>query len=134
MIGFIINYKGGHMNALLIQDITSKNFIALIGLILILLLTVSATIAHGPKGHAGSEFTALQAVKNGIAMYDKLVVSGNLSEPWETDLTDIEVLSRQRDKNVEFVVKFSRSKGEPQSVYIYFTEEGEYSGSNYTGN
>ncbi len=79
------------------------------------------------------EFTALQAAKKGIVLYDRLVASGKLANPWETDLEDIEVFSRQGDNNREFVIKFSRSKGEPKSVYIFFTEKGDYRGSNFTG-
>lgn len=121
------------MNKLLKPDNISKSTIRFIILILIILLTVSMTYAHGPKGHAGMEFTALQAAKKGISLYDRLVVTGKLAEPWETDLEDIKVFSRQSDNNREFVVKFSRSKGEPKSVYIFFTEKGDYRGSNFTG-
>ncbi len=99
----------------------------------ILLLPASAILAHGPKGHGGMEFTALQAAKKGITLYDRLVASGKLTNAWETDLEDIEVFSRQGDNNREFVVKFSRRKGEPKSVYIFFTEKGDYRGSNFTG-
>jgi Family of unknown function (DUF6488) len=112
----------------------SQYFFALIVLLLMFFLSVCLASAHGPKGHSGSDFTALQAVKKGIELYDKLVASGKLKEPWETDLTNIEVFPRQRAKKRELVVKFSRSKGAPQSVYIFFTEKGDYSGSNFTGN
>lgn len=103
-------------------------------LILIILLITSITFAHGPKGHSGGSFTALQAVQKGIALYDRLVTSGKLAESWETDLADVDVSTMQRGNDREFVVQFSRSKGEPKSVYIFFTEKGEYSGSNFTGN
>ena len=98
-----------------------------------LLLFVSTTVAHGPKGHGDMEFTALQAAKKGIALYDRLVASGKLEESWETDLANIEVFSRQSDQKIEYVVKFSRSQREPPSVYIFFDEKGEYTGSNFTG-
>jgi hypothetical protein len=111
-----------------------KRFAALSVLLLIFLMSVPLALAHGPKGHSGAEFTALQAAKKGIELYDKLVASGKLKTPWETDLKNIEVFSRQSGEKREVVVKFSRSKGEPQSVYIYFTEKGDYSGSNFTGN
>jgi hypothetical protein len=111
-----------------------KRFTALSVLLLIFLMSVPLALAHGPKGHGGDEFTALQAAKKGIELYDKLVASGKLKTPWETDLKNIEVFPRQSGEKREVVVKFSRSKGEPQSVYIYFTEKGDYSGSNFTGN
>jgi hypothetical protein len=111
-----------------------KRFTALSVLLLIFLMSVPLALAHGPKGHSGAEFTALQAAKKGIELYDKLLASGKLEESWKTDLTNIEVFSRQSGEKRELVVKFSRSKGEPLSVYIFFTEKGDYSGSNFTGN
>lgn len=112
---------------------TSKYFVTLIALLLIFPLSVSRIFAHGPKGHGGTEFTALQAAEKGIELYDKLVASGKIEESWETDLNTIEVLSRQIGGKKELVVKFTRGKGEPQSLYIFFKENGEYSGSNFTG-
>ena len=122
------------MNNFLKTDHPPKRFRALILFLWMILMSVSMASAHGPKGHSGVEFTALQAVKKGIELYDKLVASGKLKEPWETDLKNIEVFPRQSGKKREIVVKFSRSKGEPLSVYIFFTEKGDYSGSNFTGN
>jgi hypothetical protein len=102
-------------------------------MILTLFLIVSMALAHGPKGHSGVEFTALQAAQKGFELYDRLVSTGKLKESWETDLTNIEVFTRPKGNNQEIVVKFSRSKGEPQSVYIFFSEKGDYKGSNFTG-
>ena len=99
-----------------------------------LFLIVSTAFAHGPKGHGGSEFTALQAVKKGIALYDQLVASAKIDESWETNLINIEVSTKKKGKAYEIVVEFSRSKGQPKSVHIFFTEKGKYSGSNFTGN
>jgi hypothetical protein len=121
------------MKIFLKTDYPSKRFIILIVFLLIIFMMVSMTPAHGPKGHDDSKFTAFQAAKKGIALYDKLLASEKLSEPWETDLKNIEVFQRQTGKKREMVVKFSRSKGKPQSVYIFFTEKGEYSGSDFTG-
>ena len=112
----------------------SKYFFALIVLLLMFLLSVCPASAHGPKGHGGSEFTALQAAKKGIVLYDKLVASGKIEESWETDLKNIEVFPRQSGKKREVVVKFSRSEGEPLSLYIFFNVKGDYSGSNFSGN
>ncbi|MCK5192498.1 MAG: hypothetical protein KAQ71_01725 [Desulfobulbaceae bacterium] len=121
------------MNNLLKTNNPYKHFMGLIVFLLAILLSVSLAWAHGPKGHSGVEFTALQAAKKGFELYDRLVSTEKLKESWETDLTNIEVFSRPRGNNQEIVVKFSRSKGEPQSVYIFFNEKGEYSGSNFTG-
>jgi hypothetical protein len=102
-------------------------------LFLVVLMSVSLVSAHGPKGHGDTEFTALEAAKKGIELYDKLVASGKIEKSWEMDLKNIKVFSRQGEGEKELVVKFNRSKGEPQSLYIFFTEKGEYNGSNFTG-
>ena len=97
-----------------------------------MLLAISA-LAHGPKGHGGQSFTALEAAKKGITLYDKLVAGGKLEESWETELSGIKVFSRNRENTAEFVVQFDRNRGEPRSVFIFFNDEGTYSGSNFTG-
>jgi hypothetical protein len=89
--------------------------------------------AHGPKGHSEMEFTALMAVKKGVELYDRLVASGKLDESWETELADIRVFTRNNNTEKEIVVQFKRSSGNPNSIYIFFTEKGEYNGSNFTG-
>ncbi len=93
----------------------------------------SIAFAHGPKGHSDNDFTAFMAVKKGIVLYDRLLDSGKLSESWETDLNNLEVFTQNNGNQVEFAVKISRSKGEPKSVYIFFSDKGEYTGSNFTG-
>ena len=45
--------------------------------VIMVLLFVPLTLAHGPKGHTEG-FTPLQAVKKGSMMYDKLIASGKL--------------------------------------------------------
>jgi hypothetical protein len=92
-----------------------------------------STFAHGPKGHSGQSFTALEAAKKGITLYDKLVAGGKLEESWETGLIGIKVFPRSEANKNEFVVQFDRGQGEPRSVYIFFDEKGAYSGSNFTG-
>lgn len=111
----------------------SPYFLALIALLLMSHLSVSMASAHGPKGHGDNEFTALQAATKGMELYDKLVASGKIEETWETDLKSVEIIPHQSGEKQEVVVKFSRSKGEPPSLYIFFTEQGDYSGSNFTG-
>jgi hypothetical protein len=107
-----------------------------IGLVILLLLLsgfMSGTsFSHGPKKHSEG-FTSLQAVKKGLNMFDRLIGQGKLGESWETDLDSIEVATRASGKQKEFVVKFNRAKGEPKSCFIFFSEKGEYKGSNFTG-
>lgn len=90
-------------------------------------------LGHGPKGHDGTAFTSLQAAKKAIMLYDKLVAGGKLPGSWETDLNDIKVFSRSKKNKEEIVVQFNRLKGDPRSVFIFFDQTGEYSGSNFTG-
>jgi hypothetical protein len=111
----------------------SKRFGRLIVTVLILFFVVSTTFAHGPKGHDSVEFTAMQAVKKAIEMFDRLIAAGKLEEDWETGLQRIEMSERNTGKGKELVVKFTRAKNQPQAVYIFFTEKGDYNGSNFTG-
>ena len=91
-----------------------------------------SVFAHGGKKHANS-FTALQALQQGTDLFNKLVGSGKLGESWETDLANVEITTRQKGGNKEYVVSFQRSTGDPKTVYIFFTADGKYSGSNFTG-
>lgn len=93
----------------------------------------TSVFGHGPKGHDDMDFTALMAAKKGVELYDRLVTSGKLDESWGTELTDISILIRNNKNEKEIIVQFKRSKGNPRSVYIFFTEKGEYNGSNFTG-
>lgn len=120
----------GHVKRSFAKEFIIKEIVS----ILLILLAVSSALAHGPKGHGENDFTALEAAKKGIVLFDRLVATEKLSEAWETDMNKIDVFSRKVDAGEEIVVKISRSKGEPRSVYIFFTETGAYSGSNFTGN
>jgi hypothetical protein len=101
-------------------------------LILIILLATGPAFSHGGKKHTNA-FTALQALQKATEMYDKLVDRGKLPESWETDLKKVGISNRPKGDQWEYVVSFARSAGEPNTVYIFFTAEGKYSGSNFTG-
>jgi hypothetical protein len=106
--------------------------VAMVTFGLAMLLATAQVYGHGGKTH-GSSFTALQALQKATELYDKLVVSGKLSDSWETDLRKVNISNRQKGDQREYVVSFERSAGEPNTVYIFFTAEGKYSGSNFTG-
>jgi len=106
--------------------------IALVTLGVAILLATVKVYGHGGKTHASS-FTALQALQKATELYDKLVVSGKLEDSWETDLEKVDISTRQKGDQWEYVVSFERSAGEPNRVYIFFSAEGGYSGSNFTG-
>ena len=101
--------------------------------VLFTILSVAGSVfAHGGKKHANS-FTALQALQKSTDLFNQLVGSGKLGESWETDLKKVDISNRQKGGNKEYVVSFHRSAGEPSTVYIFFTADGKYSGSNFTG-
>ena len=96
-------------------------------------LGVESALAHGGKSHGDNEFTSFQAVQKALQLYDRLIISGKIDETWEIGLASINVDTRQVADKKEYVVKFKRSQGEPDSVYFFFDLKGEYSGSNFTG-
>jgi hypothetical protein len=115
------------MNAIRTRTRFSMNF-ALLSAVLLLAMT-GAALAHGPGGHGDASFTALQALDRGVTLYDKLLASGKLEESWETGLNRVDIEMRGK----EYVVSFSRSKGDPERLFIFFDGTGEYTGSNFTG-
>ncbi len=113
----------------------NKLAIALIAMAAIGLMLYGAmpALAHGGKSHGETEFTSFQAVQKAFELYDRLIIAGKLDGVWETGLASITVNTRQTDGKKEFVVKFLRSQGEPDSVYFFFDLKGEYTGSNFSG-
>jgi hypothetical protein len=119
-----------------LMNLTESRFritIVLIAIFTAVAILVLPAFSHGPKGHGGMTFTPLQAAKKGIMLYDKLVANGKLPNSWEIELNEIKVIPRNNNNKEEFVVQFNRTNGDPRSVYIFFDEKGEYSGSNFTG-
>lgn len=110
-----------------------KYIFCLIGMAGIIIIFTTPVLSHGPKGHSEGDFTAFQAIKKGLTLYDKLVASGKLNESWETDLVNIEVSTETKGKKKEFVVKFVRSTSDSRTVFIFFSGDGKYIGSNFTG-
>ncbi len=103
-----------------------------ISVAIVLLLAYSA-IGHGGKGHPGSGFTAFQALQEATKLYNSLLNSGRLGDSWETKLMEVRISNRDQGDRNELVVSFRRSKGEPKTVYIFFSDQGKYAGSNFTG-
>jgi hypothetical protein len=88
--------------------------------------------AHGGKTHTQA-FTALQALQKATTLFDRLIVEGKLDETWETGLQRAEVSTREIGDQKEYRVGFHRESGSPGAVYIFFSAEGQYSGSNFAG-
>ena len=89
--------------------------------------------SHGGKTHGGEIFTAFQAVQKATQLYDRLISSEKLPEVWETELRSINIAIHKSTDKREYVIQFQRAKGDPDSVYFFFNQQGQYSGSNFTG-
>ncbi|GBC60336.1 hypothetical protein DENIS_1287 [Desulfonema ishimotonii] len=107
-------------------------FIYFISFLMITMGTAPA-FGHGGKSHADNAFTAFKALRKATAMYDKLIAKGTLPEIWETGLVKAEVAVRTRGGKSEYVVSFHRAEGDPKTVWFFFTRDGKYAGSNFTG-
>jgi len=111
----------------------SLNFCILIGFLFVaFLISASLAFSHGGK-HDPEEFTHLAALKKATGLYDQLIGKGKLDQNWENKLSQVEVIRRLKEDKSEIVVSSHRAQGDPQTVYIFFTASGQYSGSNYTG-
>jgi hypothetical protein len=117
------------------KQFTGMRWLAALALAVAMLISAGALPAwsHGGKSHGGTGFSSLQAVQKATELYDRLIKTEKLEEVWETGLTTIDVSTRQTSGKREYVVRFSRVEGDPGSVYFFFDQRGEYSGSNFTG-
>lgn len=105
-------------------------FVIGIGLNVILVLPADG---HGGKSHGGDSFTAFQALEKAAQVYNRLIVSGKLTEDWETSLKRVTIDIRNSNNIREYMVRFEKYQGEPSSVFFFFDQDGQYSGSNFTG-
>ena len=112
-----------------------KHTMVTIGLVVAVLTFtgVGESMGHGGKTHGDEPFSAFEAVQKALQLYNRLIVSNKLPEVWETGLASVHVTARETAKGRETLVQFKRSSGDPDSVYFYFNRQGEYSGSNFTG-
>ncbi|MBL0712781.1 MAG: hypothetical protein JJV98_03685 [Desulfosarcina sp.] len=108
-------------------------FLAIILTLASSLCTAVPVRAHGGESHGEESFTALQALQKATELYDRLIVNGKLDESWETDLQKAEVIAREKNDRQEYRVGFHRQSGSPEAVYIFFSSDGKYSGSNFDG-
>lgn len=102
-------------------------------MILVALTSTHPAWGHGGKTHGGESFTALQALQKATELYDRLIINGKLDESWEIDLKKVELTTRDANGRNEHRVGFHRHEGSPEAVFIFFSTEGKYSGSNFTG-
>ena len=109
----------GCSNASLIKDFT--------------FLQVRRGIVMKRYGELVPTFTHLQALQKGTQLYDQLIGKGKLDESWEAKLVNVSISMRRGASGEEIVVAFKRESGDPGTVYIFFKMDGEYAGSNFTG-
>jgi hypothetical protein len=107
-------------------------WIAIVFLSIPFLVFASLAFSHGGK-HAPGEFTHLQALKKATELYDQLIEKGKLDQSWEDKLSQVEVIKRETNNKNEIVVSFQRASGDPKTVYIFFSNVGQYTGSNFSG-
>jgi hypothetical protein len=113
---------------------TMTRAVAISAVFLGIALAAAAVYGHGGKKHgAGGEFTNFEALKKATELYDKLVAAEKLDMDWETSLEKVQVAERRKGAEVEKVVSFTRAAGDPRTVYIFFKSNGDYAGSNFTG-
>lgn len=89
--------------------------------------------AHGSKGHSENAFTNYDAVKESIALFDKLLLNKKLNQEWEYDFSTVTVLRTMKNDKEEIQVKISRKIGTPETIFIFFDGKGKYNGSNFKG-
>jgi hypothetical protein len=109
-----------------------KHLMMITTILLWISISTTSVFGHGGK-HAGEEFTHLQALQKATELYDRLIGNGKLDQGWETTLIRVNVSNRQKGNEKEVVVSFERAEGEPKTVFIFFTANGKYAGSNFTG-
>lgn len=121
------------MNHLKINQSIGMNFLVLALIVGLTLSVTTSALSHGGKTHSEESFTAFQAVQKATQLYDRLIAAGKLSEGWETGLKTINISTRKTGNKSEYVIQFETDKENPDSVYFFFSKDGMYSGSNFTG-
>jgi len=99
----------------------------------LLAVIVTAAVAFGHGGKHAGKFTRLEALQNATGLYEKLIANAKLDQSWETGLQHVAISKRTHAGKDEIVVAFQRREGDPMRVYIFFTTDGKYAGSNFTG-
>lgn len=118
---------------------TSKsNFIFYIAMVffslnLSVVFPPASLYAHGSQGHDENAFSNYDAVKKSLEVFDTLLMKKKLGQDWKIDFSDIVVLNSVENSRKQIMVRISRQKGNPESLYIFFDETGKYKGSNFKG-
>ena len=121
------------MNHLKIGQPIGMSFLVFTLIVGLTLSVTTSAFSHGGKTHSEVTLTAFQAVQKATQLYDRLIAAAKLSEGWETGLKTIEISTRKTGNKSEYVIQFKTDKENPDSVYFFFSQDGMYSGSNFTG-
>ena len=120
-------------NSILYKIKTRKSFIIALTIIFVTLVSSSYVFSHGGKNHGENEFTSFRALDKAVKLYGQLLMKNKLIEAWETDLVKINISTRSNNGGSEFVVSFEKASGDPKKLFIFIDSEGNYAGSNFTG-
>ena len=115
------------MNSTMDKKKALRKTVSVFVLMTAILITAVSVFGHGGKDHAEGSFTPLQALLKATKLYDQLITANKLEETWETRLIKVEVSTRGNSGNKELVVSFTRSIGNSETVYIFFSKEKPYS-------
>ena len=120
----------------MIYPIAKKCFLYSI-LIIFLIMQPSITSevrAHGGKTHTGNEFSPLDVLKKGTSMFEALLKQKKIDMAWGIHLETVVISSEKTNKGEDFRVEFTRNTGEPKTLFLFFNESGDYTGSNFKKN
>lgn len=115
-----------------IKNIQFVGFIIFI-ILMVNIMIIPQAFSHGGKTHDENEFTAFSALNEATKLYGKLLEDGKLQETWEIELVNIKISNREKNGDKEFVVSFEKTSGDPAKVFIFIDANGNYSGSNFSG-
>jgi len=104
------------------------------------LLFVSPAMAgaghdHGSGGHSHGPISSEVAIKKATEKVKSMVESGKLDKNW-ADSKAIGAIQKTFSNETEWVVMFKNDKvsdATKQTLYMFFTLDGSYIATNYTG-
>ncbi|MFZ7127132.1 MAG: hypothetical protein ACOWWM_13345 [Desulfobacterales bacterium] len=92
-------------------------------------VVIAAIAVTPPNGYSQDLAPPLVAAQEALVKVEDLIGSGRLDAGWAEDFSGLDVSLRNVKGFAEYVVRITRSKGEPSSISLYFTRNGVFSGS-----
>ena len=90
---------------------------------------------EGGHGHSHGPISSNKAISKATKKIQQLVAKGKLDKSWG-DIQATSAEKKQFGKKTEWVVSFKNEKladKEKQNLYIFFTLDGHYLATNFTG-